>query len=153
MSKIDYLPDNEPPPRESDKFAFLNLRLKPGKVDYTQAGYILDMKASAIRTLVTIGYLEPLGRAGKTDHKYFLTQEIIAYANNKKWMHGALYRLQDGWSDNNSRRKTANSEENKRRSPRAFRLGKACRNKSRRILPPARKANNEPQPPEDPGAL
>jgi hypothetical protein len=117
MINNSYPPDYKP--CDSDKFAFLNLRLKPGKIDYTQAGYILDMQPSAIRKLVTMRYLEPLGRAGKTDHKYFLTQEIIAYSNNKKWMHGALNRLQDGWSEQNSRRKTANSEENKRRSPRS----------------------------------
>jgi hypothetical protein len=65
---------NESPPRQSDKFEFLNLRLLPGKVDYRQAGYILAFEPVAIQRLVALGYLKPLGNNAGTEHKYFSTQ-------------------------------------------------------------------------------
>ena len=80
-----YEPDDVQKPRhDSDKITFLNLVMKPGKVDYVRAGYILDMQPSAIRTLVSLGVLKPLGKNGKTEHKYFLTKDIVQYANGKR---------------------------------------------------------------------
>jgi hypothetical protein len=94
------------PPKESDKFAFLNLRLKPGKVDYRRAGYILECEPVAIRALVSLGLLKPLGNNSGTEHKYFLTKTIVQYANDEKWMERAAKAIQNHWSGKNSRRKT-----------------------------------------------
>ena len=109
-----YKPDDpvQKPGHDSDKITFLNLAMKPGKVDYVRAGYILDMQPSAIRTLVSLGVLKPLGKNGKTEHKYFSTPTIVRYANDEKWMDQAMCLLQDHWSDKNSQRQSASSEEN-----------------------------------------
>ncbi len=77
---------NESPPKQSDKFEFLNLRLLPGKVDYRQAGYILAFEPVAIQRLVALGYLKPLGNNAGTEHKYFSTQTILECARDAKWM-------------------------------------------------------------------
>ena len=81
-----YKPDDpaQKPGHDSDKITFLNLAMKPGKVDYVRAGYILDMQPSAIRTLVSLGVLKPLGKNGKTEHKYFSTPTIVRYAGMTK---------------------------------------------------------------------
>ena len=76
----------ESPPKQSDKFEFLNLRLLPGKVDYRQAGYILAFEPVAIQRLVALGYLKPLGNNAGTEHKYFSTQTILECARDAKWM-------------------------------------------------------------------
>jgi hypothetical protein len=131
------------PRQDSDKITFLNLVLKPGKVDYVRAGYILDMQPSAIRTLVSRGVLKPLGKNGKTDHKYFSTPTIVKYANSEKWMDQAMSLLQEHWSEKNSQRQSANSEENKKRSPRSFGLGNG--RKRQRICMPSEKAKKAPR--------
>ena len=97
----------ESPPKQSDKFEFLNLRLLPGKVDYRQAGYILDFEPVAIQKLVALGYLKPLGNNTGTEHKYFPTQTILQCARDAKWMDKAMKALQSHWAEKNSRRKTA----------------------------------------------
>ena len=131
-----YNPDDpvQKPGRDSDKITFLNLVLKPGKVDYVRAGYILDMQPSAIRTLVSRGVLKPLGKNGKTEHKYFSTPTIVRYANDEKWMDQAMSLLQDHWSDKNSQRQSASNEENEKRSPRSFPLEKQSKGRSLRPL-------------------
>ena len=148
-----YNPDDpvQKPGRDSDKITFLNLVLKPGKVDYVRAGYILDMQPSAIRTLVSRGVLKPLGKNGKTEHKYFSTPTIVRYANDEKWMDQAMCLLQDHWSDKNSQRQSASSEENKKRSPRSFGLGNG--RKRQRISIPSEKAKKVPRPPPDQRAM
>jgi hypothetical protein len=56
MSNHIYTSDS--PPKQSDKFEFLNLRLLPGKVDYRQAGYILDFEPVSPKTRLN---LAPIG--------------------------------------------------------------------------------------------
>jgi hypothetical protein len=103
---IPHHPPNQNQPSDSDKFAFLNLRVLPGKVDYRRAGYILDFEPVAIQKLVALGYLKPLGNNGGTEHKYFSTQTIMQCANDPKWMDRAVKALQNHWAEKNSRRKT-----------------------------------------------
>ena len=98
----------ESPPKQSDKFEFLNLRLLPGKVDYRQAGYILDFEPVAIQKLVALGHLKPLGNNAGTEHKYFPTQTILQCSRDAKWMDKAVKALQNHWSEKNSRRKALN---------------------------------------------
>ena len=98
----------ESPPKQSDKFEFLNLRLLPGKVDYRQAGYILAFEPVAIQRLVALGYLKPLGNNAGTEHKYFSTQTILECARDAKWMDKAMKALQSHWAEKNSRRKALN---------------------------------------------
>ena len=105
MSNHNYI--TESPPQRSDKFEFLNLRLLPGKVDYRQAGYILDFEPVAIQKLVALGYLKPLGNNAGTEHKYFSTQTIVQCSRDAKWMDKAVKVLQNHWAEKNSRRKTA----------------------------------------------
>jgi hypothetical protein len=97
----------ESPPKQSDKFEFLNLRLLPGKVDYRQAGYILDFEPVAIQKLVALGHLKPLGNNTGTEHKYFPTQIVLQCARDAKWMDKAVKAVQNHWAEKNSRRKTA----------------------------------------------
>ena len=98
----------ESPPKQSDKFEFLNLRLLPGKVDYRQAGYILDFEPVAIQKLVALGYLKPLGNNASTEHKYFPTETILQCSRDVKWMDKAVKALQKHWAEKNSRRKALN---------------------------------------------
>ena len=83
---ITHHTSSQSPPNDSDKFAFLNLRVLPGKVDYRRAGYILDMEPVAIQRLVAIGLLKPLGNNAGTEHKYFPTQTILDCSRDPKWM-------------------------------------------------------------------
>ena len=106
MSTHPFIPGN--PPQQSDKFEFLNLRLMPGKVDYRQAGYILDFEPVAIQRLVALGHLTPLGNNTGTEHKYFSTQVILQCSRDPKWMDRAVKALQKHWAEKNSRRKALN---------------------------------------------
>src|SRR6201999_2922292 len=101
-------PQTQSPASDSDKFAFLNLRVLPGKVDYRRAGYILDMEPVAIQRLVAIGLLKPLGNNAGTEHKYFPTQTILDCSRDPKWMDKAVKALQKHWAEKNSRRKALN---------------------------------------------
>jgi len=105
---ITHHTSSQSPPNDSDKFAFLNLRVLPGKVDYRRAGYILDMEPVAIQKLVAIGLLKPLGNNAGTEHKYFPTQTILDCSRDPKWMDKAVKALQKHWAEKNGRRKALN---------------------------------------------
>jgi hypothetical protein len=46
---------------------FLNLRRLPARVDYQGAAYLLNFEVVAIRALVELGYLKPLGNKSQGD--------------------------------------------------------------------------------------
>jgi hypothetical protein len=85
---------------------FLNLRRLPGRVDYHGAGVLLHYEIAAVRALVEMGYLKPLGDAKGTEHKYFLTKTIEKLAADERWMDKTTRALSQYWAKKNARRKS-----------------------------------------------
>jgi hypothetical protein len=92
---------------DNDPITFLNLRRLPGRVDYHGAGVLLHYEIAAVRALVEMGDLKPLGDPGSTEHKYFLSKTIEKLAADERWMDKTTRALRQYWAKKNARRKNA----------------------------------------------
>ncbi len=91
---------------DNDPLSFLNLRHLPARVDYRGAAYLLNFEIVAIRALVELGYLKPLGNPKGMEHKYFASCALIKLAQDEKWLHDASRAVSKYWAEKNGRRKT-----------------------------------------------
>ncbi len=82
----------------------LNLRHLPARVDYQGAAWILNFDVVAIRALVDLGYLKPLGNPRGSEHKYFATCTLRKLADDEKWLNEASRAVSKYWADKNQRR-------------------------------------------------
>jgi hypothetical protein len=90
---------------DNDPVTFLNLRRLPGRVDYHGAGVLFHYEIAAVRALVEMGYLKPLGDPGSAEHKYFLSKTIEKLAADERWMDKTTRALRQYWAKKNARRK------------------------------------------------
>jgi hypothetical protein len=90
---------------------FLNLRRLPARVDYQGAAYLLNFEVVAIRALVELGYLKPLGNPKGMEHKYFASRTLLKLAEDEKWLHEASRAVSKYWAEKNGRRKTSRHPE------------------------------------------
>ena len=68
---------------------------------------MLNFEPVAIRTLVALGLLKPLGNPHSTEHKYFSTRALLKLSDNEKWLDDATSALMKHWAGKNARRKTS----------------------------------------------
>jgi hypothetical protein len=90
---------------------FLNLRRLPARVDYQGAAFLLNFEVVAIRALVELGYLKPLGNPKGMEHKYFASRTLLKLAEDEKWLHEASRAVSKYWAEKNGRRKTSRHPE------------------------------------------
>lgn len=84
---------------------FLNLHHFPARVDYQGASWILNFEVVAVRALVELGYLKPLGNPKGSEHRYFSTKTLLKLAEDEKWLGDATRAISRYWSDKNKRQK------------------------------------------------
>jgi hypothetical protein len=90
---------------DNNPLTFLNLRRLPARVDYQGAAYLLNFEVVAIRALVELGYLKPLGNPKGMEHKYFASRTLLKLADDEKWLHEASRAVSKYWAEKNGRRK------------------------------------------------
>jgi hypothetical protein len=83
----------------------LNLRRLPARVDYQGAAYLLNFEVVAIRALVELGFLKPLGNPKGMEHKYLASRTLLKLAEDEKWLHDASRAVSKYWAEKNGRRK------------------------------------------------
>jgi hypothetical protein len=91
---------------DNNPVTFLNLRRLPARVDYQGAAYLLNFEVVAIRALVELGYLKPLGNPKGMEHKYFSSRTLLKLAEDEKWLNDASRVVSKYWAEKNARRKT-----------------------------------------------
>jgi hypothetical protein len=91
---------------DNNPLTFLNLRRLPARVDYQGAAYLLNFEVVAIRALVELGYLKPLGNPKGMEHKYFASRTLLKLADDEKWLHEASRAVSKYWAEKNGRRRT-----------------------------------------------
>jgi hypothetical protein len=92
-----------------DPLVLLNLRRLPARVSYRGAAALLNFEPIAIRTLVALGLLKPLGNPHSTEHKYFSSRTLLRLSDNEKWLNDATGALMKHWARKNARRGTSST--------------------------------------------
>jgi len=92
---------------DNNPTTLLNLRRLPARVDYQGAAYLLNFEVVAIRALVELGFLKPLGNPKGMEHKYLASRTLLKLADDEKWLHDASRAVSKYWAEKNGRRKTA----------------------------------------------
>jgi len=108
---------------DNNPITLLNLHRLPARVDYHGAGVLLHFEPVAIRALVAMGHLKPVGNLKGSEHKYFCTKTILAHANDEKWLNDASRAVSKYWAAENSRRKASRNQSNGENSPRSLPAG------------------------------
>jgi hypothetical protein len=130
---------------DNSPITLLNLRRLPARVDYHGAGVLLHFQVVGIKALVEMGYLKPAGNLKGSEHKYFVTKDILKLADDSKWVSDATRATSKYWAEKNGRRNTGSRSkepEGKRRSV------AVDRRKQRRISPEEiKKILDQPKPP------
>jgi hypothetical protein len=86
-----------------DPLVLLNLRRLPGRVSVRGAAALLNFEPVAIRILVALGLLKPLGNPHSTEHKYFSSTTLLRLSNDEKWLDEATRALMKHWASKNAR--------------------------------------------------
>jgi hypothetical protein len=87
-----------------DPLVLLNLRRLPGRVSVRGASALLNFEPVAIRTLIALGRLKPLGNPHSTEHKYFSSSTLLRLSDDEKWLDEATKALMKHWACKNARR-------------------------------------------------
>ena len=95
-----------------DPQVLLNLRRLPARVGCRGAAALLNFEPVAIRTLVALGLLKPLGNPQSTEHKYFSSHTLLRLSDDEKWLDEATRALMKHWASKNARRRTSRAPAN-----------------------------------------
>lgn len=82
---------------DNNPITFLNLRRLPARLDYSGVAILLNFDVRAVKTLVGLGLLKPLGNAKPQNQKHFATKTILRLAEDEKWLHDATKALFKQW--------------------------------------------------------
>ena len=104
-ARISHLYDYEP-------LVLLNLRRLPGRVSVRGASALLNFEPVAIRALIALGLLKPLGNPQSTEHKYFSSHTLLRLSDDEKWLDEATKALMKHWASKNARRRTSRAPAN-----------------------------------------
>ena len=104
-ARISHLYDYEP-------LVLLNLRRLPGRVSVRGASALLNFEPVAIRALIALGLLKPLGNPQSTEHKYFSSSTLLRLSDDEKWLDEATRALMKHWASKNARRRTSRAPAN-----------------------------------------
>jgi hypothetical protein len=104
-ARISHLYDYEP-------LVLLNLRRLPGRVSVRGVSALLNFEPVAIRALIALGLLKPLGNPQSTEHKYFSSHTLLRLSDDEKWLDEATRALMKHWASKNARRRTSRAPAN-----------------------------------------
>jgi hypothetical protein len=89
-----------------EKFALLNCRRLPGRLNTSEAALLLGVQEHDIALLVAAKLLVPLGKPAANAPKYFAAVEIADRASDSEWLSTVTKQLAKHWLRKN-RRKSA----------------------------------------------
>ena len=95
-----------------DPLLLLNLRRLPGRVSVRGASALLNFEPVAIRTLIALRLLKPLGNPRSNEHKYFSSSTLLRLSDDEKWLDEATKALMKHWANKNARRGTSRAPAN-----------------------------------------
>jgi hypothetical protein len=80
-----------------EKFALLNCRRLPGRLNTSEAALLLGFQEHDIALLVAAKLLLPFGKPAPNAPKYFAAVEIAARASDSEWLSSATKQLAKHW--------------------------------------------------------
>jgi hypothetical protein len=87
-----------------EKFAFLNCRRLPGRLNTSEVALLLGFQDHDIALLVAAKLLVPLGKPASNAPKYFAAVEIAARVSDSEWLSSATKQLAKHWLRKNQRK-------------------------------------------------
>ena len=84
-----------------DKFALLNCRRLPGRLNTPEVALLLGFQEQDIGVLTAAKLLAPLGKTAQNAPKYFASIEVLARAGNAEWLSQATKILARHWQKKN----------------------------------------------------
>src|SRR5206468_5947951 len=87
-----------------EKFALLNCRRLPARLNTSEASILLGIQEHDISALIAAKLLLPLGRPAANAPKYFAAVEIVERASNSGWLAEATKALAKHWQRKNQRK-------------------------------------------------
>jgi hypothetical protein len=89
-----------------EKFALLNCRRLPARVNTSEAALLLGFQEHDIALLIAAKLLVPLGKPAPNSPKHFAAVEIVAHAADSEWLSKATKVLAKHWQRKNQRKQT-----------------------------------------------
>ena len=86
-----------------EKFALLNCRRLPGRLNTSDAALLLGFQEHDIAPLAAARLLKPLGKPAANAPKYFAAVEIVECAADSEWLAEATKALARHWLRKNQR--------------------------------------------------
>ena len=87
-----------------EKFALLNCRRLPGRLNSTEAAVLLGVQDHDVSVLIGAKLLIPLGKPAVNAPKYFAAVEVTERAANPKWLSTATKVIGRYWRQKNGRK-------------------------------------------------
>jgi hypothetical protein len=87
-----------------EKFALLNCRRLPGRLNTSETALLLGFQEHDIALLVSAKLLVPLGKPGGNSPKYFAAVGVAECAGNPEWLSSATKALARHWRRKNQRK-------------------------------------------------
>ena len=87
-----------------EKFALLNCRRLPGRLNTSEAALLLGFQEHDIPTLIAARLLTPLGKPASNAPKYFAAVQIAERASDLEWLSSATKQLAKHWLHKNQRK-------------------------------------------------
>lgn len=84
---------------DNNPITLLNMRRLPARLDYSGVAVLLNFDVRAVKTLVGLGLLKPLGNPKPQNQKHFATKTILRLAEDEKWLHDATKALLRYWGN------------------------------------------------------
>jgi len=88
-----------------DKFALLNCRRLPGRLNTTETALLLGLQEHDIAPLISAKILKPLGKPAPNAPKYFAAIEILARAEDRNWLSEVTRIIAKHWLRKNRARR------------------------------------------------
>jgi hypothetical protein len=92
-----------------EKFVLLNCRRLPGRLNTAETALLLGFQEHDIAPLIAGKILKPLGQPAPNAPKYFAATEIIARAEDRRWLSEATKLLSKHWLRKNRARTLTSS--------------------------------------------
>jgi hypothetical protein len=89
-----------------EKFALLNARRLPGRLNTSEAALLLGFQEHDIALLVAAKLLAPLGKPAPNAPKYFAAVQVAERASDCEWLSNATKQLAKHWLRKNQRKST-----------------------------------------------
>jgi hypothetical protein len=86
-----------------DKFALLNCRRLPARLNSTETALLLGLHDHDIAVLVSAKLLQPLGKPAQNAPKYFAAIDVTTRAEDREWLSNATKALARHWQVKNGR--------------------------------------------------